>query len=70
MRIANATEAMAKNYLQMQADLKWWKERSERQEKYIERLNNQLRTWKGVATRHKNALKTSSTPNSTQNPAQ
>ncbi len=73
LRIADATELMSKNHLKTEADLKWWRERSERQDSAIERLNNQLRTWKGVATRYKkdrDALKTSPTPNSTQNPAQ
>lgn len=75
MRIANATEAMAKNYTDLQVQLEKYKILAKRNAERAESLEYQLRTLRGVVTRFRNErdklrAELAATPNSTQNPAQ
>lgn len=53
LRIADATELMAKNHIQLQNDLDWYKKRYPEQREEIAHLNNRIRSLKGVITRLK-----------------
>lgn len=48
LRIADATEAMAKNFIQLQNELKWAKERNERLDVRAEKLRRQVSAYKGI----------------------
>ena len=50
-RIADATEAMAKNYLQLQSDLAWKTQQYERAVKRAEKAENSNRSLRGVITK-------------------
>lgn len=54
IRQTEAMEKMAGNYLQLQKDIEWWKARAERFEQQNQKLENENRTLRGVATRHRN----------------
>lgn len=62
-RIADATEVMAKNYLQMQSDLNYYKKRSEDLQKRVESRDNTIKSLKGHITRLKKQVQST-----TQNP--
>jgi predicted nucleic acid-binding Zn-ribbon protein len=75
MRIADATEAMAKNYTDLQVQLEKYKILARRNAERAESLEYQLRTLRGVVTRFRNErdklrAELAATSNSTQNPAQ
>jgi len=53
-RIADATEAMAKNHLKMQSDLDYLSRRNKDQNAEIARLCNRIRGLKGSITKLKN----------------
>lgn len=57
LRIADATEKMAGNYIQMERDLKWYKEKHLEKSNEIARLNRVIATLKGHITKYKNKLK-------------
>ncbi len=57
LRIADATELMAGNYIQLQKDMLYYKERADSKQKYIERLEKQNQSLRGVITRMKNQKK-------------
>lgn len=48
LRIADATEAMAKNFVQLQNDLKWEKERNIRLVERNDKLQRQVNAYKGI----------------------
>ncbi len=54
MRIADATEKMASNYIQLQNDLDWYKKRYETEQKTSVNLNRKIASLKGVITKLKN----------------
>lgn len=54
LRIADATEIMAKNYVQLQKDLDYYKNAYRNQQAETEKLRKQIATYKGHLTRHKN----------------
>lgn len=56
MRIADATELMAKNHNDLYLEAQKYKAIAMQNAQRAERLENMLRTWKGVATRYKNQL--------------
>lgn len=56
LRIADATELMAKNVQQMQWDLDREKKKNKEQHDCIVRLLNQQKAYKGVITKLKNKL--------------
>lgn len=53
MRIADAVELMAKNYLQMQSDLDYLRKRNRHQQDQIQGRDNTIRTLRGHVTRLK-----------------
>lgn len=53
IRIADATEQMAKNYTQMQTDLDYYKAAYNRQREEIKQLKHSQRALRGVATKAK-----------------
>ncbi len=57
LRIADATESMAKNYTQMERDLKYYKELSERRGESLIKSHRLVSSLKGHLTRHKNKSK-------------
>lgn len=54
IRIAEATELMAKNYIAMQNDLEYYKRRYHEVLKSVEQRDNTIRTLRGHLTRYKN----------------
>lgn len=56
LRIADSTEAMAKNYVQLQSDLDWYRSQYREQKGEIERMTKRINSLKGWVTRLKNAL--------------
>ena len=54
LRIADATEAMAKNHVQLQNELKWANERNLRLVERNEKLQRQVNAYKGIVKRLKN----------------
>jgi hypothetical protein len=56
-RIADASEQMAKNYIQLQADLAWYKKLSADRWENILTLQRQISSLKGVVTKLKKASK-------------
>lgn len=56
-RIAEALEAMAKPYVRLLEDQKWYSERNERQEAQIKRLKNRAAGLKAANTKLKNKHK-------------
>lgn len=54
LRIADATEAMAKNFIQLQNELKWANERNQRNKTSIEKLQRQVNAYKGIVKKLKN----------------
>lgn len=53
-RIAAATEAMAKNYTQLQADLEWYKKQYNNKCEEVRSLHRRISALRGLATRRKN----------------
>ena len=53
LRIADATEKMASNYVKMEKDLAWYKERSANKEIEIEKLRRSNAALRGVIKRMK-----------------
>lgn len=53
LRIADATEAMAKNYTQLQNELKWANEKNGRNQTRIEKLQRQVNAYKGIVKKLK-----------------
>ena len=56
-RIADATEVMATNFLQLQHEVESQKRRAERNWAEVQDLQKQLSIQKGLVTRYKNKLK-------------
>ena len=54
LRIADATEAMAKNNVQLQADLNWYKQRYNEVSDANNKLHRRISALQGVITRMKN----------------
>lgn len=54
LRIADAAEAMAKNFVQLQNELKWANERNQRNKSSIEKLQRQVNAYKGIVKKLKN----------------
>jgi alanine dehydrogenase len=54
MRIADATEVMAQNFIQLQNQLKWANERNQRLVAQNEKLQRQVNAYKGVVKKLKN----------------
>lgn len=52
-RIADATEAMAKNHIRLQSDLDWYTRMYNQERETTKRLNNEIRSLKGWITRLK-----------------
>lgn len=52
-RIADASETMAKNFLELQRDRDWWKSRAEDRARTITYLGHSIRSLRGVITRLK-----------------
>jgi hypothetical protein len=57
MRIADATEKMAGNYIQMENELKLSKERIDKNTNYIKKLERRVASYQGVITKMKKAVK-------------
>lgn len=55
-RIADATEKMASNYIKMENDLKWYKDKYQQQKDEIEHLCKRISGFKGYIKRLKNKL--------------
>lgn len=53
-RIADATEKMATGYIQMERDLKWYKQKFEEVSKTRNALERKISSMKGVITKLKN----------------
>jgi hypothetical protein len=53
LRIADATEAMAKNVTQLEASLKYYRGRTEELEAEIKRLGRSVRAYRGLLKRRK-----------------
>jgi hypothetical protein len=56
LRIADATELMAKNYLAMQTEIEYLKQCKKSLEKHVKDLGNKLKAEKSAKTRFKNKL--------------
>jgi len=54
MRIADASEKMATNYLQLQNDRDWYKKKYHEKQDEIKHLNNRISSLKGNITKLKN----------------
>lgn len=55
LRIADATEAMAKNHTQLQADLDWYKRQYNSYKERLEASENSNRSLRGVITKLRKA---------------
>lgn len=53
-RIADATELMATNHIQMSKDLAWYKSQYELRGKILDQFEKKISSYKGVITRMKN----------------
>ena len=56
LRIADATEVMAKNNDQLISDVQYWKGRADYWKKEFEAAQKQIAVFKGLATRYKNQI--------------
>lgn len=53
LRIADATEKMAQNYVQLHNELKWANEKNQRNKASIEKLQRQVNAYKGIVKKLK-----------------
>ncbi|CAJ0682053.1 hypothetical protein R82526_01543 [Ralstonia mannitolilytica] len=53
LRIADATEAMAKNHVQLQSDLDWYKDRYNRAREEADALRRRVNALRGAITKLK-----------------
>lgn len=56
-RIADATEIMASNYVQLQKDRDWYKQKYEEQQRKIASLENTIKSLRGWITKWKSKAK-------------